>query len=197
MPAVRVGGPARRARFIETDSGIPPAAVLGSDRPASGARGRAGGRPAAKKRRAKTKRTKVTARGYFHLCKLLKIKKVSKRKSGGGFALDSRRIQDVEAEPVLGLALADPPDRAADLAQTVEALEGLAAAVSGDISLKIGVRRWWSWRMQRAADYVARQLIAELGLTPGDGRRLPLRLCAGSTGRPFLSIVVDRKGSAL
>lgn len=97
-----------------------------------------------------------------------------------------------------------PTDRAADLAQTVEALETLAAAVSSDTNLKIGVRRWWSWRMQRAADYIARQLIRELGMTGGDelpnfGPRFRswFRLRADSTGRPFLSIVVDRKGSAV
>lgn len=55
------------------------------------------------------------------------------------------------------------PGPASDLAQAVAALESLAAAVSVDVTLAAGVRRWWSWRLQRAADYLGKQLVSEMG----------------------------------
>ena len=62
------------------------------------------------------------------------------------------------------MLLSEYPDKRlpGDLSEAVARLESLAAAVSGDVTLRLGVRRWWSWRLQRAADYLALQLICDL-----------------------------------
>lgn len=70
------------------------------------------------------------------------------------------------------MLLSEYPNRRlpGDLSEAVARLEALAAAVSGDVTLALGVRRWWSWRLQRAADYVALQLVSDLSRRGPVGR---------------------------